>query len=72
MGRYNEEDMTRETYGGPPKGWSARERSSAPSAEPWQKSPQASQQSADAQFQVGRSAPGTRSPQTQPESSPAE
>ena len=72
MGRYNEEDITRETYGGPPKGWSARERSSAPSAEPWQKSHHASQPSGDAQFQVGRSAPGPHSPQTQAGSSPAE
>ena len=62
MGHYNEDDIIRETYGGVPKGWSAKEYSNAPTNQAWQKPEHIAPQVDDAQFTAGLSAPGIRSP----------
>ena len=73
MGRYSEDDIFRETYGGQPKGWSSKMHSEAPTDQKWEKAESVTSQVDDAQFQVGLGAPRAHPPQpAQSESLPTE
>lgn len=73
MGRYNEDEIVRETYGGPPKGWSDRVRRDGATHGPWIKPESNASPDGDAQCASGWGAAGVHPPhQTHADSSSAE